>query len=121
MSRPIESYLVRGPRLTHPVGASSGSADPSASNLGGSSVAALPTSTDISGTRSGCSSCTAPTTIATIDATALSSRPFTGSTVGPVPSTYGSAFPFATSAAAASTVTSNVVDEEEAADDERRR
>jgi len=51
------------------------------------------------------------------DATALSSRPFTGSTVGPVPSTYGSAFPFATSAAAASTVTSDVVDEEEAADD----
>ena len=50
MSLPIESYFVRGPRLTHLVGASSGSADPSASSTGGSSVAALPTSTDISGT-----------------------------------------------------------------------
>ena len=72
--------------------------------------------TDISGTRSSCSSCTAATTIATIDATASSSRPFTGSTVAPVASTYVSA---STSAAAASTVTSDVVDEEEAADDDQ--
>jgi hypothetical protein len=114
MSLPIESYFVRGPRLTHLVGASSGSADPSASSTGGSSVAALPTSTDISGTRSSCSSCTATTIIATIDATALSSRPFTASTVAPVSSASFSS----TSAAAASTVTSDIVEhEEEAADD----